>query len=185
MKKQMIISVMSKDRPGIVAEVTGAIYSLNGDLADINQSVVCDHFTMIVSANFDSTVTREEVMAELFLINTHDKFEIAIKEFDSTMDLSQPEFPAETYIMTVQSPNKSGLVHGISQFCLSHGINIIDLSTTLRNDMYTMVLQLDLSQSTGIDTIEKDLVRYNRDSGLRILLQHNDIFQITNEITLR
>lgn len=185
MKKQMIISVMAKDRPGIVAEVTGAIYSLNGDLADLNQSVVCNYFTMILSASFDGDVTREDVMAELFQINTHDKFEISIKELDSTTDLSQPELPTETYIMTVQSPNKSGLVHGISQFCYSHKINIIDLATNLRNDMYTMVLQLDLSRAAGIEKIEADLERYNRDSGLHILLQHNDIFQITNEITLR
>lgn len=185
MKKQMIISVMSKDRPGIIAEVTGAIYSLNGDLADLNQSVVCGYFTMILSASFDGKVNREDVIAELLQINTQDRFEISIKELDSKTDLTQPEKPEETYVMTVLGPNRSGLVHGISQFCYSHRINIIDLATTLRNDMYTMVLQLDLSGASEIEEIEKDLVRYNRDSGLNILLQHNDIFKVTNEVTLR
>lgn len=185
MKKQMIISVMSKDRPGIVAEVTGAIYSLNGDLADLNQSVVCGYFTMILSASFDGKVSREDVTAELFRINTRERFEISIKELDSKTDLSHPELPDETYVMTVQGPNRSGLVHGISQFCYSHGINIIDLSTTLRNDMYTMVLQLDLTEASGLEVIENDLERYNRDSGLHILLQHNDIFKVTSEVTLR
>lgn len=181
----MIISVMSKDRPGIVAEVTGAIYSLNGDLADLNQSVVCGYFTMILSASFDGKVTREDVTAELLRINTQERFEISIKEIDDKTDLTQPDLPKETYVMTVQGPNKSGLVHGISQFCYSHRINIIDLATTLRNDLYTMVLQLDLTNGSDIEEIEKDLERYNRDSGLNILLQHNDIFQVTSEVTLR
>ena len=185
MKKQMIISVMSKDRPGIVAEVTGAIYSLNGDLADLNQSVVCGYFTMILSATFDSKVTREDVISELMQINTRERFEISIKELDDETDLTHPELPKETYVMTVQGPNRSGLVHGISQFCYAHHINILDLSTTLRNDMYTMVLQLDLTKATPVEELEKDLERYNRDSGLNILLQHNDIFQVTNEVTLR
>lgn len=185
MKKQMIISVMSKDRPGIVAEVTGAIYSLNGDLADLNQSVVCGYFTMILSATFDGKVTREDVTAELLQINTQERFEVSIKELDSETDFTQPETPEETYVMTVLGPNRSGLVHGISQFCYAHRINIIDLSTTLRNDIYTMVLQLDLTRASELSEIETDLERYNRDSGLNILLQHNDIFKVTSEVTLR
>lgn len=185
MKKQMIISVMSKDRPGIVAEVTGAIYALNGDLADINQSVVCGYFTMIVSATFDGNISREDMISELYQINTKDRFEVSVKELDEGADLTRPEVLKESYIMTVQSPNKKGLVHGLGQFCTSHHINILDLATTLRDNTYTMVLQLDLSNSTGIAKIEKDLARYNRDSGLNILLQHNDIFQATSEITLR
>ncbi|CAG35509.1 glycine cleavage system protein R [Desulfotalea psychrophila] len=185
MKKQMIISVMSKDRSGIVAEVTGAIFSLNGDLADINQSVVCGYFTMIVSATFEGDVSREDILAELYQINTTDRFEVSVKEVAGDIDLAQPEKPTETYVMTVQSPNKKGLVHGVSQFCHAHKMNIIDLSTNLRNGIYTMALQLDLTKSTGINAIEKDLARYNRDSGLQIVLQHNDIFQVTNEVTLR
>lgn len=40
MKRQLVISVMSKDRPGIVADITGTIFDLDGDLADLNQSVL-------------------------------------------------------------------------------------------------------------------------------------------------
>ena len=40
MSREMIISVMSKDRTGIVADITGAIYELGGDLADLNQSTL-------------------------------------------------------------------------------------------------------------------------------------------------
>ena len=39
MSTQMILSVMSKDRPGIIADVTGTIYDLDGDLADLNQTL--------------------------------------------------------------------------------------------------------------------------------------------------
>ncbi|MBU4585507.1 MAG: hypothetical protein KKE63_10040, partial [Proteobacteria bacterium] len=56
MGKQMVMSVMSKDRPGIVADITGVIYTLQGDLADLNQSVLCDYFSMILIATFDDSV---------------------------------------------------------------------------------------------------------------------------------
>jgi len=65
MSKQMIISVMSKDRPGIIAEITGAIYALKGDLADLNQSILSGYLTMILIASFEEDITREDVLAEI------------------------------------------------------------------------------------------------------------------------
>ncbi|MBN4071716.1 ACT domain-containing protein [Desulfotalea psychrophila] len=51
MSKQVVISVMSKDRPGIIADVTTVIYDLGGDLADLNQSVLGGYFTMLLIAD--------------------------------------------------------------------------------------------------------------------------------------
>lgn len=184
MKKQMIISVMSKDRPGVIADITGAIYKLEGDLADLNQSVLCGYLTMILIATFDNEVTPEDIMAEISHIKTPVKFEVSIKVMDEPIDVSHYKLPDETYIMTVNGKNKSGLVYSISQFCYAHNINIHDLATTLREGQYTMVLQLDLSQVESVATIQDALADFSKESGLTVMMQHNDIFQATNEVTL-
>ena len=62
MNKQMIISVMSKDRTGIIADITGAIYELGGDLADLNQSVLGGYLTMILFATFYENISRDRSM---------------------------------------------------------------------------------------------------------------------------
>jgi predicted amino acid-binding ACT domain protein len=80
MQKHMIISVMSKDRPGIIASITGAIYRLGGDVADLNQTVLCGYLTMILSASFDPEVTREDLLAAISHIKTDCRFEVSIKE---------------------------------------------------------------------------------------------------------
>lgn len=184
MSKQMIISVMAKDRPGIIAEITGAIYALKGDLADLNQSILCGYLTMILIASFEEEVTREDVLAEISHIRSGEKYEVLIKEMDIPIEIAHTPPPADTYILTAQGKNRSGLVHSISQFCFSHGINILDLATTLNEDQYTMVLQLDMRQIASIEHIAADLDIFSRDSGLKLVIQHNDIFRVTNEITL-
>ena len=185
MKKQMIISVMSKDRPGIIADITGAIYRLDGDVADLNQTVLCGFLTMILSASFDSEVTREDLLASISHIKTKSKFEVSIKEIDPEQQQEYMGPPEETYILTVQGPNKTGIVHGISQFCYEHNINILDLATTLKNDQYTMALQLDLKHCTSsVEMLHRELEEYSHQSNLTIMMQHNDIFQVTNEVTL-
>ena len=159
MRKQMIISVMSKDRPGIIASITGAIFKLGGDVADLNQTVLCGYLTMILNASFEELPPGEEVRTD-----------------------GPPE---ETYILTVQGPNRGGIVHGISQFCFEQNVNIFDLATTLRDGQYTMALQLDLkSCNCKMAELQEKLEAYASDNGLTVMIQHNDIFQVTNEITL-
>ena len=80
MKKQMIISVMSKDRPGIIASTTGAIYKLGGDVADLNQTVLCGYLTMILNASFEENITKEDLHAAISHVKTDCKFEVSIKE---------------------------------------------------------------------------------------------------------
>ena len=184
MKKQMIISVMSKDRPGVIADITGAIYRLEGDLADLNQSVLCGYLTMILIASFRKEITPEDVIAEISHIKTPVKFEVSIKLMDEPIDIAQHTVPAETYVMTAQGKNRSGLVYSISQFCYSHNINIYDLATTLRDDQYTMVLQLDLSKVASLESVQDALEIFSQDTGLKVMMQHNDIFQVTHEISL-
>lgn len=185
MRKQMIISVMSKDRPGIIAGVSGAIYKLGGDVGGLNQSVLCGYLNMILSASFEVTVTKEDLLAAISHIKTKCKFEVSIKELSETQAESGDETPKETYILTVQGPNKAGIVHGISQFCYEHDINIIGLVTTLQKNQYTMALQLDLEKcSSSLEKLQIELEEYSVVNDLTILMQHNDIFQVTNEVTL-
>ena len=184
MSKQMIISIMTKDRPGVISDITGAIFALDGDLADLNQSILFGYLTMILVATFDDKVTVEDVVAEISHIEAEEKFEVIIKELASPINISETSFPEETYIVTAQGQNKSGLVHSISQFCYSHGINVLDLATTLSEDQYTMVLQLDLGNVKSINDIQIAFDKFAQATGLKVTMQHNDIFQATHEVTL-
>lgn len=184
MGKQMVMSVMSKDRPGIVADITGVIYQLKGDLADLNQSVLCGYFSMILIATFDDAVTPEDVVAGFSHIRSATKLEVVVKEVEAPLANTSDSRGREIYVLTAQGRNKSGLVHRIGLFCYQHGINILDLATTLSGDLYTMILQLDLSRVESVDIIRVDFARCAEESGLHIVLQHEDLFKATSEITL-
>ncbi len=184
MERQMIISVMSKDRPGIIADVTGAIFELEGDLADLNQSVLCGYLTMILIATFKNTVTPEDVIAKLSHVKSEVKFDAIVRPVENPIEMGKTKLPEKTYIVTAQGKNKSGLVYGISSFCYQRNINIMDLSTTLADDRYTMILQLDLSEIDSIIDVRRDLDQYAKESGLHVMMQHYDIFKVTHEVTL-
>ena len=182
MSTQMIISVMSKDRTGIVADITGAVYELGGDLADLNQSTLGGYLTMILFATFDEDVSPDMLMIKIDAIDSPTTLDVVARTITTAPDPALSELPPKTYIMTTQGPNRKGLVYGVSSFCFEHDINILDLATTIKEDIYTMVLQLDLSRVKSIVEVRDALADYARDQGLQIVLQHHDLFKVTNEI---
>ena len=43
-----IISVLGGDRPGIIAEISGCLYSHNLNILDITQTILSGYFTMVM-----------------------------------------------------------------------------------------------------------------------------------------
>lgn len=182
MSRQMIISVMSKDRTGIVADITGAIYQLGGDLADLNQSTLGGYLTMLIFATFDDDITPAMLLDKVDAIDSPTTLDVVARVISEPPDPALSELPQKTYIMTTQGPNRKGLVYAVSSFCFEHDINILDLATTIKGDTYTMVLQLDLSRVKSIVAVRGALEIFAREQGLQIVMQHHDLFKVTNEI---
>ncbi len=183
MKKQLVISVMSKDRPGIIADITGVILDLGGDLADLNQSVLGGYFSMILIAEFDRKITAEDVIAGISHIESENKIECAIQEMDVALETEKKNLPSETFIVTAQAINRKGLVKVMGDFFYSRNINVLDLGTTRDNEQYTMIFQVDLSQIDSLQKIREELKSLGEKEQLDLVLQHNDIFQATHEVS--
>jgi len=182
MSKQVVISVMSKDRPGIIADITGAILSLGGDLADLNQSVLGGYFTMILIAEFDDTVTAEDVFAAFSHINSETRIEATIKEMDVDLEIEKDKLPKETFVVTAQAMNRKGLVKVMGDFLYSRNINVLDLVTAREGMRYTMIFQVDLSEIDSMKTLRSEIEELAAREGMDLVLQHNDIFKATHEV---
>ena len=182
MKKQLVISVMSKDRPGIIADITGVILDLEGDLADLTQSVLGGYFSMILIAEFDLKVTAEDVLAGFSHIDSETKIEATIKEMDVALETEKNNLPLETFIVTAQAINRKGLVKIMGDFFYSRKINVMDLETTRENDSYTMIFQVDLTSISSLKDLRSELQELGDQEQLDLVLQHNDIFQATHEV---
>jgi len=182
MTRQFVISVMSKDRPGIIADISGAIYDLGGDLADLNQSVLGGYFTMILIAEFEENITPEDIVASFSHIRSETRPEVTVKEMEAALEIEKENLPGETYILTVRAENRKGLVKTVGDFLYNRNINVLDLATTRENNQYTMIFQIDLSLVTNMKKLRNDAHLLEKTGDLELLLQHNDVFKATHEI---
>lgn len=176
-EKSMVISVMDRDRPGIVAEVTEGISALGGNLADLSQTVLCGYFTMILVAGFPANVTKKQIEEAL---SRGKPSHVCVVDGIGLQD--EIEDSEHVYVLSAIGRNRMGLVAQVSRFCYDHGVNILDLASHVEEDQYTMMLQIDLSNIGNVVRFEKELATFGQSNGLNIALQHNDIFRATNEI---
>ena len=182
MPRQLVISVMARDRVGIVADVATAIKHLEGNLADMSQTVLKGYFTMILVAQFPDSVTREGVRQALLAIKPSDSLNVGIEDL---FPISSPEpepGPDRHYVLTAAGPDKIGLVAAVTEYLRQKDINIEDLATRVDEGIYTMMLLLDLQPSIDVGKLKHSLRVAMSDIGVNVELKHHEIFRATNEI---
>ena len=185
-QEHFVISIISRDHVGIIYEVSKALSDLNGNIADVRQSVLCGYFTMILLASFPAGVTQRAIERKLAEADAHSEtaLEAVVKKADQTAIVSFSPKPENTYVLTATGADQIGFVATVASFCVKHNINILDLSTTVSDGEYVMILLIDLNHYISISEVRRDLQEFSRETGFKIVLQHRDIFKAMNEIDL-
>lgn len=177
MSRQVILSILSADQPGIIADVTTAIYELGGDLADLRQSVLYGYFNMTVVSRFSKENSIDEIIEKIKSMSPHAKLEITGKEIPvDSAGTRLPEIEND-YVVTAQGRNRTGLVAAVATFCKERGINIIDFDSRLEHDIYSMILEIDLTDADAPEAIRAELEEIAKKVGLTIIVQNKKLFE--------
>jgi len=185
-RELFVISITSRDRIGIVYEMARAISELEGNIADIRQSVLCGYFTMILLASFPSKVTQRAIERKLAEADSHSEsaIEAMVRKADENALAFGKSIPENAYVLTATGQDRVGFVASLTSFCVGHNINILDLSTTISDGAYVMILIIDLSRCASINDARRDLQQFSQENGIKAVLQHYDIFRALHEINL-
>ena len=61
-----IVSVLGKDKKGIIARVSGALYDMDVNVEDLSQTILQDYFTMIMAVEMGGNPPQlEEIKSRL------------------------------------------------------------------------------------------------------------------------
>ncbi|NLB87827.1 MAG: ACT domain-containing protein [Syntrophomonadaceae bacterium] len=86
-------------------------------------------------------------------------------------------------IITVLGHDKVGIIAAISNILAQAQINILDISQTILQGFFTMVMVVDMSASTiDISELRDRLREKGTELGLEITVQHEDIFKFMHRI---
>ncbi|MDD6762221.1 MAG: ACT domain-containing protein [Clostridiales bacterium] len=86
-------------------------------------------------------------------------------------------------IVTVVGKDKKGIIAKVSNVLFKNDVNIVDISQTIMQDMFTMIMMVEFDE-TGVSVveIEKALKAAEKEMGLSIHVQREEIFSSMHRI---
>lgn len=86
-------------------------------------------------------------------------------------------------VVTVVGKDRVGIIFEVSKILSENNINILDISQTILDGYFTMMMITDISNSSkNLDCIRTTLNNFSKKAALDISIQHEDIFNSMHKI---
>ena len=86
-------------------------------------------------------------------------------------------------IVTVVGKDKKGIIAKVSNALFENDVNIADISQTIMQDMFTMIMMVEFDETNvSVTDIEKKLETVENELGLKIHVQREEIFSSMHRI---
>ena len=86
-------------------------------------------------------------------------------------------------VVTVTGKDKKGIIAKVSAFLAEKGVNIEDISQTILDEYFAMIVLVDMSEAKEeLSVIAQECAELGRQIGMSIYLQHEDIFNAMHTI---
>ena len=149
------LTIIGRDRPGIVSQVTEILYDLGCNIADSSCSILGGQFSMILILAHPEYVDRDS-FGEAFQPLEESGLSVFLRVLKPGGEI-RPEIEGELCMVSVYGADKPGIVYRVAKVLGDKQINITDLNTKLVGSSERPVYVLMLEATLPEDVTEKDV----------------------------
>ena len=182
---KFIITVIAKDRPGIIAKVTTILYELDCNLENANQMILQNQFSGFFFIEAPSGMGIDTIQQTLAEKTANTGLTIHVTTPGQDGDDFE-EIDPETFLITTIGPDQKGLVARFSSIIASFGVNIVNLKAVFKGgsdpNANVMSYQVSISPEADAQGLFAALRAKADELDLDIRIQHKNIFDAINKI---
>ena len=173
----LVVSAIGRDRPGIVAGITGVLVDHGANLADSQMGILSGRFTMMLIVDAPEGIDVDALSADLERAAEHLGLDaILIHDVAETVQAPAPE---PSLMVTLYGADHPGIVHAVAQALADTAVNITDLNTRLIHDpgeqpLYAMMLEVAPPPGVGRDELEDRLRQVAGEQDLEVSVRELD-----------
>ncbi|ABP56701.1 amino acid-binding ACT domain protein [Salinispora tropica CNB-440] len=135
---ELAITVIGRDRPGIVADVAEVLARLGANLTDSTMTRLRGHFAMTLICVGPAVAEAEAALAPL----TADGQLLATVR--AVVPDAEQASNGAPYVLAVHGADRLGIVAAMTRVLAEVGGNVTDLSTRLAGALYVVVAEVEL-----------------------------------------
>jgi glycine cleavage system transcriptional repressor len=172
---RLSITAIGRDRPGIVAAVTKVLFEQGCNLADCSMTMLGEQFAMIMLLEAPAGLTAEKLGEALRQVES--ALGLSIDVHAAPPGTTPP--PARPYVLSVYGADHPGIVYRVTAELAARRVNITDLmSRIVGDDLYTVVLDVDLPDDLDAGALERDLKAIADEVGLDLTFRQAEIDEL-------
>ncbi|MCR4434726.1 MAG: ACT domain-containing protein [Clostridiales bacterium] len=86
-------------------------------------------------------------------------------------------------VLTVIGRDRVGIIAGVSRVLADCNVNILDISQTIMQDIFTMIMLVDISKiNANFSELSDKLEKKGEELGVSVRIQHEDIFNSMHRV---
>lgn len=154
------LSAVGRDRPGIVAGVSGALLEHGANIEDSRMAILGGHFTVMLVVSVPGEADVDALRGDLGAIQEELGLSaLTLEEVESGPDASHAN---PSHMVTVYGADHPGIVHSVTRTLAEAGVNVVDLATHLITDegaepIYAMMMEVELPEGLQAEQLEAAL----------------------------
>ena len=179
MSKKFLLTAFSKDRPGIVADISQLIYENGCNLEDSAMTNLAGEFAILLlfsSLSGENEVDLQEKLSGECRRLERDK---GITAFIQPVSAQEPKLKTDIHTKTihVEGLDQAGIVYQVSRFLADNHINISTLNSEVRLSpesgaaIYSMTLLVEISKELSLQTVEDGLSRIGDELNVDVTIE--------------
>lgn len=178
--QEYIITVMARDRIGIVRDVSAALAEIGGNITHVSQTVMRGYFTLILSVEVPPERTQLEIRQAVERSGAVGELEVNVRPYVEVP--ASDNSGAERFTLSMQGPDSPGLIARATSYLAERGINIEDVYAYIHDHKALILAQVSVSPGVDIEELQTGLADLLSGSGIVAHLQHENIFRATGEV---
>ncbi|MCH5299220.1 MAG: ACT domain-containing protein [Ruminococcus sp.] len=86
-------------------------------------------------------------------------------------------------VITVIGKDSVGILSKVSSSCADVGVNIVEVTQSVLQDMFAMIMLVDIEKSTiELEALRERLDKVGEQTGTKVHVMHEDIFNSMHKI---
>jgi len=148
------VTIISKDRPGIVADVTEVLFRLGCNIEDSSCTMLGGDFAMILVVSHEKPFPRGRLDDEFKALHERTGLTALVRHLTES-EICPIKEEGELCLISVYGSDQPGIVYRVTRALADRRINITDLNTRLigtkTEPVYVLMLEAALPEGLAVE----------------------------------
>ena len=179
------VSFLGRDCPGVVSTVSSLLCDAGCNIVAATQSLLLGEFAGIFLVSVDDSSTCEMIQEKLRSGIKNVNMDLSIIVRPTNEEEWGKTIHCEPFVVSADGLDGSGQIAKISRVFTRHGVNVESLRAFLGEggeNHALFVFEIMVPDSVDLGRLRRELVCEGQGLGLRVSVQHRDIFEAVHRI---